>query len=213
MQTDDALMQRVREGDEDAFAQIVDRYKNSLTNYLTHLVRSRERAEEVAQDAFVRLYRNAAKYRQDEKLGPYLFRIATNLVVSEMRRAKRWTLLLPRLHASTAQHAPAPDAALLSDEIQRHVSQALETLPIKYRAPLVLFELEEWPYDAIAAALGLPLGTVKSRISRARELLRGKLAPYWTRAMWTGGTNDERHSTRRIASGVATHERVADLHL
>ena len=62
-ETDATLMKRVREGDEDAFAEIVERYKNPLVNYLTHLVRSRERAEEVAQDAFVRLYRNASNYR------------------------------------------------------------------------------------------------------------------------------------------------------
>src|SRR4026209_692671 len=103
MHTDDALMQRVRGGDDDAFAEIVDRYKDSLVNYLTHLVRSRDRAEEIAQDAFVRLYKNAAKYKERERLGPYLYRIATNLVVCEARREKRWSLLLPRLHASTRQ--------------------------------------------------------------------------------------------------------------
>src|SRR4028119_1102479 len=96
---DDALMQRVREGDDAAFAEIVERYKNPLVNYLTHLVRSRDRAEEVAQDAFVRLYRNASKYREQDRLGPYLFRIATNQVVTEVRREKRWSLLLPRLNA------------------------------------------------------------------------------------------------------------------
>src|SRR5215210_3466874 len=99
--TDDVLMQRAAAGDDDAFSTIVDRYKDSLVNYLTHLVRSRERAEEVAQDAFVRLYRNASRYQQQERLGPYLFRIATNVVVTEVRREKRWSLLLPRLHATT----------------------------------------------------------------------------------------------------------------
>src|SRR5215212_1639661 len=139
MQTDDALMQRVREGDDDAFGEIVDRYKDSLVNYLTHLVRSRERAEEVAQDAFVRLYRNASKYRERERLGPYLYRIATNLVVTEVRREKRWTLLLPRLNASMRQSPPPPDTTLITDEIQRQVTAALDRLPVKYRAPLVLF--------------------------------------------------------------------------
>ena len=89
MHTDDALMERVRGGDEEAFGVIVDRYKDSLINYLTHLVRSRERAEEIAQDAFVRLYRSARQYKEQERLGPYLFRIATNLVVTEARRQKR----------------------------------------------------------------------------------------------------------------------------
>ena len=202
--TDDALMKRVREGDDDAFGEIVDRYKDSLVNYLTHLVRSRDRAEEIAQDAFVRLYRNADKYREQDKLGPYLFRIATNLTVTEVRRARRWTLLLPRLHASTSQSTPSPDANLITDEIQRHVNAALERLPLKFRAPLVLFEIEEWPYDAIGTALDLPIGTVKSRISRARDLLRRQLAPWWK-----GGHNHERHSARPFDAQPATREGVA----
>ena len=207
MQPDDALMQRVREGDDDAFGEIVDRYKDSLVNYLTHLVRSRDRAEEVAQDAFVRLYRNADKYKQQERLGPYLFRIATNLVVSEVRRERRWSLLLPRLHASTRTTTPAPDTNLVTSEIQRQVAAAIDRLPVNYRAPLVLFEMEEWSYEEIAKALDVRVGTVKSRISRARDLLRKHLAPWWT-----GGENHERLATSRLDARSAAHERVARIH-
>lgn len=206
-ESDDILMQRVREGDDDAFGAIVDRYKNSLVNYLTHLVRSRDRAEEIAQDAFVRLYRSASKYRERERLGPYLFRIATNVVVTEVRREKRWNLLLPRLHAGSRQTAPPPDKDLLENEIQRQVTAALDRLPVKYRAPLVLFEIEEWSYEEIATALDLRGGTVKSRISRARELLRRHLAPWWT-----GERNDERHATEKLDARPAAHERIAGVH-
>jgi len=202
--TDDALMERVREGDEDAFGEIVDRYKDSLVNYLTHLVRSRDRAEEIAQDAFVRLYRSANNYRERDRLGPYLFRIATNLTVSEIRRARRWNVLLPRLHASTTVSIESPDANLITDEIQRQVNAALEKLPVKYRAPLVLFEIEEWSYDEIATALELRTGTVKSRISRARDLLRRQLAPWWT-----GGTAHDRNGTGHLHARVAAREGIA----
>lgn len=207
-ENDARLMQRVREGDDEAFREIVDRYKDSLVNYLTHLARSRERAEDLAQDAFVRLYRSATQYRDQEKLGPYLFRIATNLVITEARRQKRWGLLLPRLHASTTQSVAPPDAGVLSDEIQRQVNAALERLPVKFRAPLVLFEIEEWSYEAIAEALDCRIGTVKSRISRARDLMRRHLAPWWT-----GGNHHERHPARRIDAPPAAHERVAQFHL
>jgi RNA polymerase sigma-70 factor (ECF subfamily) len=206
-ENDGARMQRVLEGDDDAFREIVDRYKDPLVNYLTHLVRSRVRAEDIAQDAFVRLYRNAAQYRAQERLGPYLYRIATNVVITEARRQKRWGLLLPRLHASTNHTVPPPDASLVTEEIQRQVHAALEQLPVKYRAPLVLYEIEEWSYDAIATALDCRIGTIKSRISRARDLMRGHLAPWWT-----GGTH-ERHTDRRITTPPAAHERVAQLHL
>src|SRR6185436_9782147 len=210
--TDATLMQRVRAGDEDAFAEIVERYKNPLINYLTHLVRSRERAEEVAQDAFVRLYRNASNYREQERLGPYLYRIATNLDVTDVRREKRWSLLLPRLHASTNTTVPPPDAGLFVDEIQKKVSAALERLPMKYRAPIVLADIEEWSYDEIARALECRVGTVKSRIFRGRELLRRQLAPYMEPHR-TGDQNHERHGTDVIAARPAAHERVATLQL
>lgn len=206
-ETDDALMALCAAGDEDAFAVIIDRYKNSLVNYLTHLVRSRDRAEEIGQEAFVRLYHNAGKYQQKERLGPYLFRIATNLVVSEVRRERRWNLLLPRLHASVRQSDPAPDAELLTSEIQRQVQSAIERLPMFYRAPLVLFEIEEWSYEEIARALDLRLGTVKSRISRARNLMRRHLAPWWT-----GGESNERHATEQLDSRASAGERVARIH-
>src|SRR4029079_12392756 len=101
-------------------------------------------------------------------------------------------------------HSSAPpDANVLSDEIQRQVSAALEKLPLKYRAPLVLFEIEEWSYDEIAAALAVRTGTVKSRISRARELLRRQLAPWWT-----GGTHD-RNRTGQLHARVAAREGIA----
>ena len=210
---DDELMQRVCGGDEEAFGGIVERYKDSLVNYLTHMVRSRERAEEVAQDAFVRLYRNAAKYQAQEKLGPYLFRIATNLVVTESRRQKRWSLLLPRLHASSRQSAPPADVPLLTDEIQRQVTAALERLPVKYRAPLVLFEIEEWSYDEIARALEIRSGTVKSRISRARDLMRRHLAPWWLGNGRIGEDSHERNRTARFDASPAAREGIARIHV
>jgi RNA polymerase sigma-70 factor (ECF subfamily) len=200
-------MQRVAEGDEDAFTVIVDRYKNPLVNYLTHLVRSRERAEDFAQEAFVRLYRSASKYKELDRIGAYLYRIATNLVVTEVRRERRWSLLLPRLNVSMDKAPAAPDANLISDEIQAKVTAALERLPLKYRAPLVLYEIEEWPYEEIARALECRLGTVKSRIARARELLRRQLSGWWN------GGNYERHRASQRAADAATHERIATIHI
>ena len=114
---DSELMQRVCAGDGDAFGIIVARYKDPLVNYLTHLVRSRERAEDVAQEAFVRLFRYADRYREHEKLAPYLFKIATNHTISEMRREKRWRLLLPRFEAGSSRHAPSPDAGLMTAKV------------------------------------------------------------------------------------------------
>lgn len=205
--SDSELMERISAGDEEAFASVVDRLKDPLVNYLSHLVACRDRAEEFAQEAFVRLYRTAERYRHIERIAPHLFRIATNYTISELRREKRWKLLVPRLKASSNGHEPPADGALLSGEIQRQVSAALERLPLKFRAPLVMYEIEEWSYDDIAQALDCRIGTVKSRISRARELMRHHLAPWWL------GDTHERNGNRERSEGASARERVAPLHL
>lgn len=208
MQPSDAeLMRRVCEGDEDAFTAIVDRYKDPLVNYLTNLVRCRERAEDLAQEAFVRLYRHADRFRGYENLAPYLFRIATNQTFTELRREKRWRLLVPRFLAGSVQQAPPADTRLMTDEVQRQVTAALDRLPLMYRAPLALFELEGWSYDDIAKALDCRLGTVKSRIRRARDLMRQQLSGWWM------GEHDERQRDRQRDEAPTAHERVATLHL
>jgi RNA polymerase sigma-70 factor, ECF subfamily len=204
---DTELMRRICTGDDDAFTIVVNRYKDRLVNYLTTLIHSRERAEDIAQEAFVRLFRNADQYRERDKLAPYLFKIATNFMISELRREKRWRLLMPRLEGATPKPSPSPDAGLMSDEVQRKVAAALEKVPLKFRAPLALYEIEEWSYDDIARSLGCRIGTVKSRINRARVLMRRQLASWWI------GGNHERHRTWKRDEATASHERVASLHL
>jgi len=189
---DGALLKRIRDGDEDAFTIFLERHQHSLINYLTHLTRSRQRAEEIAQDAFVRLYENAWRCRDEERLTPYLFRIATNAVVSEIRRERRWKRIVPTLTAIQPSSAPAPDRPMLTEEIQRKVAAALEQLPVEFRAPLVLYEIEEWAYAAIARALGCRIGTVKSRIFRARRMMRVQLESWWI-----GGNDDDGRRTWR----------------
>ncbi len=205
-ETDGALIRRTCAGDGEAFAIFVDRYKDSLVNYLTHLTRSRDRAEELAQDAFVRFYQNASRCRNEERLGPYLYRIGTNLATSQARRDLSWLRLLPRLTAMQPRSAPPADRSLMSDEVQQKVREALERLPLKFRAPLVLFEIEEWSYDEIARALGCRVGTVKSRIWRARELMRIELESWWI-----GGCDERRGCWHRHAA-TAANEGVASLH-
>jgi RNA polymerase sigma-70 factor (ECF subfamily) len=193
------LLTRIREGDEEAFAIFLERHQHSLINYLTHLTRSRERAEEIAQDAFVRLYRSVSRCRDGQRLTPYLFRIATNLVVSEVRRERRWKRILPMLTAIQPSSAPASDRRMVTEEIQRKVAAALEQLPLEFRAPLVLYEIEGWAYEAIARALGCRIGTVKSRIFRARRMMRAQLESWWI-----GGNDDDDDGRRRWPEPEAT---------
>jgi len=181
-QADDAaLMAAVRAGERDAFASLVERHKDAVVNYLTRLTADRDRAEDLAQETFLRLWR-APRYDEQGKLLPFLFRIATNLVRTEERRARRWRLIaavLPHLAPSAAAPAPPgdPAAAVERRELRERLVRAIAALPLNYRVPLVLRDVEDMSYEEIAAALGCPEGTVKSRINRARTLLREQFGP------------------------------------
>jgi RNA polymerase sigma-70 factor, ECF subfamily len=175
---DATQMAQVRSGDRDAFADLIDRHKDAVVNYLTRLTGNRDRAEDLAQETFLRLFRSAGSYSEQGLLRGYLFRIATNLVRSEERREKRLRLLMPFL--GRQEHAePAAPSGLLRRELHREVSAAVAQLPLRYRVPLVLHEIEGWAYADIAQALGCREGTVKSRIHRGRQHLKERLAPYW----------------------------------
>lgn len=177
--TDAELMARVSAADAEAFAGIVERYKDSLVNYLTHMTGSRDRAEEHAQAAFVRLYENASRYREEGKLAPYLFRIATNLVRTEAMRNRFRQLALLRFWNRDETSNDSPLRDLQRRELQREVVDALAALPPVYRAAVVLREVEGWSYQEIASTLGCSEGTVKSRIARGREQLRKRLLPFY----------------------------------
>ena len=184
---DAALMERVRAGDRDAFGRLVERYGDALVAYLARLTGSPERAEDLAQEAFLRLYRAAPRYREEGRLAPFLYSIATNLLRSEERRARRWRTLRPVLevHHET-QTEPGAPRRLLQGELRRRLAAAVAALPLTLRAPLVLFEIEDWPQREIARALDCREGTVKSRLHRARARLRAELGPLWNE--WNGGT-------------------------
>ena len=176
---DAELMVRVREGNRDAFADLIGRHKDAVVSYLTRLTGNRDRAEDLAQETFLRLFRSARDYTEQGYLRAYLFRIATNLVRSEERRERRLRLLTPFLPRE--EHAePAAASGLLRRELHREVAAAVARLPLRYRVPLVLHEIEGWSYVDIAQEIGCREGTVKSRVPRGRQQLKQKLEPYWT---------------------------------
>jgi RNA polymerase sigma-70 factor (ECF subfamily) len=187
--SDHALIESAREGDETAFAEIVARYKNPITNYLYRFLNDYEEAVDLAQETFVRVYFAIERYHTNHAFSTYIYRIATNLAISELRKRKRRTLLsLTGLFQSDdadetefqpPDKRPLPDENLLDDEKGRVISKAIATLPPKYRVPIILRDIEGLSYDEIAEIMKLGLGTTKSRISRARALLREKLGDYF----------------------------------
>jgi RNA polymerase sigma-70 factor (ECF subfamily) len=180
---DGQLMARVRAGDAAAFEQIVDRYKDPLVGYLARMTNCRDRAEEYAQETFLRLYQNANRYHERGQLSAYLYRIATNLLRSDERRRRRFRLFEALVPVSERAPEPTAQGQALHREATEVVAAAIHELPTAFRAPLVLREIDGWSYAEIAQALGCRVGTVKSRINRAKLRLREALEPYWNGAV------------------------------
>jgi RNA polymerase sigma-70 factor (ECF subfamily) len=186
--SDHALIEATKNGDEAAFAEIVDRYRNPITNYLYRFLNDYEEAVDLAQETFVRVYFAIDRYHTQFAFSTYIYRIATNLAISEIRRRKRRRLMsLTGLFQGEADEAvefqppdkrPLPDAEVVTDERDRTIARAIAALPEKYRIPIILRDIEGRSYDEVAEIMGLGLGTTKSRISRARGLLREKLQHY-----------------------------------
>lgn len=187
--SDHALIEATKNGDESAFAVIIGRYRNPITNYLYRFLNDYEEAVDLAQETFVRVYFAIDRYHTDYAFSTYIYRIATNLAISEIRKRKRRTILsLTGLFQADAEDdtefqptdsRSLPDKDLIDDERERVIARAIATLPPKYRVPVILRDVEGRTYEEIAGILELGLGTTKSRISRARALLKEKLRNYF----------------------------------
>jgi RNA polymerase sigma-70 factor (ECF subfamily) len=188
--TDHELLEATRGRDEAAFGELVRRYRGQITNYVYRMTNDYELAVDLAQETFMRVYAAAERYQSSYAFSTYIYRIATNLAISELRRRKRRRLvsLTGFFHGrkdgeeacdlDMPDGAALQDAALVEDERRAAVARAISTLPEKYRAPLVLRDVEGRSYDEIACILEMSEGTVKSRINRARAFLRDKLRAY-----------------------------------
>src|SRR5687768_8577140 len=188
--SDHALLEATRTGDQDAFAELVSRYRNQITSYIYRMTNDYDGAVDLAQETFVRVYRAADRYQRSYAFSTYIYRIATNLAISELRRRKRRRLVSLTTFFSERESpsdsceldmpdtGPLQDVTVVEDERRAAVARAIATLPEKYRAPLVLRDVEERSYEEIACILGMNEGTVKSRINRARTFLREKLQAY-----------------------------------
>jgi RNA polymerase sigma-70 factor (ECF subfamily) len=188
--TDHRLLEATREGDETAFAELVRRYRNQITNYIYRMTADYDASVDLAQETFIRVYRAAERYQTSHAFSTYIYRIATNLAISELRRRKRRRLVSLNgffqaresgeelCELDLPDEAPLQDTVLVDGERRAAVARAIATLPEKYRAPLVLRDVEGRSYEEIAAVLEMSEGTVKSRINRARTFLREKLSAY-----------------------------------
>ena len=174
------LIARLQKRDEAAFEELIRQYEKKVYTLCFRMCGNSEDAEEAAQDAFLALWRGIDRFRQESSLSTWIYRLATNACIDTLRRRKKQSgsvsLDDEELFVDAVDPAPQPHEEAERRETQRLLQEGLLSLPAEYRSILLLREIEGLSYSEISAALDLELGTVKSRISRGRTLLRNFLS-------------------------------------
>jgi RNA polymerase sigma-70 factor (ECF subfamily) len=183
-QTEIALIRRVQQGDGVAFDRLVELHAPRVYNLAYRMLGNAEDAQDVAQEAFLRIYDALPRFRGEASFTTWMYRIVTNVCHDELSRRRRRPLAMTELESDAGEGA-APDELLTSGESaedtvmqqerRRALHRAIAALPPPFRAVLVLYDLQGFSYDEIAEMLRVNIGTVKSRLNRARNILREKI--------------------------------------
>lgn len=191
---DAALMLRVKRGDRVAFAELVEKYKQPVMNLVYRTLRDEAEAEDLAQNVFLQVYKSAKRYESRAKFSTWLFTIARNLCLNEIRRRSRHPA--DSLEETHAEHEDqprqqyedkkiiSPPEKLLHGELAQKIEEALAELPENQRTAILLCRQDELSYEEIAEVLGCSLSATKSLIHRGRETLKEKLKPYLKTGEW-----------------------------
>lgn len=183
--SDLALVQRVKQGDRSAFDLLVAKYQHKILNLIMRYVRDPSEAMDVAQEAFLKAYRAVPAFRGDSAFYTWLYRIAINTAKNHLVAAKRRPMSFDFELGESESFEPfaalrdidSPEHLALTDEIGEVINKAIEELPEELRTAILLRELEGMSYEEIAEAMDCPVGTVRSRIFRAREAIDRNLKP------------------------------------
>ncbi|MGH2788651.1 MAG: RNA polymerase sigma factor [Actinomycetota bacterium] len=167
---DPQVVAAARAGSLEAFEDLVRHYQGDAWRLAFHLLHDHSLADDVTQDAFVRVFRFLPRYRGESKFSTWLFSIVRNCAMDELRRAGRRSVATRRARAGEAPLATDPGTRI-------EVKEALAALPLDLREPVVMIDMFGMSYREVGAVLGIPEGTVKSRVHRARSTLAGMLSP------------------------------------
>ena len=194
---DAALMLRVKQGDTAAFTELVEKYKQPIMNLAYRTVRDMTEAEDLAQNVFVQVYKSASRYKSTAKFSTWLFTIARNLCLNEIRRRSRHPAeSLDATHPGQDDQPLqqyedkktfSPPESLLQGELAQQIDRALADLPENQRSAILLCRQEELSYEEIAETLGCSVSATKSLIHRGRETLKERLKAYLRTGDWKKG--------------------------
>jgi RNA polymerase sigma-70 factor (ECF subfamily) len=196
---DAALMLRTKQGDRGAFTELVEKYKQPVMNLAFRTLRDLTEAEDLAQNVFLQVYKSRGRYQQTAKFSTWLFTIARNLCLNELRRRSRHPAeSIEETHAENESHDGglqrqyedksqlAPPETLLQGELAQKIEEALAELPENQRSAILLCRQDDLSYEEIAGILDCSLSATKSLIHRGRETLKEKLKRYLKTGDWAG---------------------------
>ncbi|MCB2229416.1 sigma-70 family RNA polymerase sigma factor [bacterium] len=169
------LMRAIQKGDMVSFNEMVDRYKDRLMNVIGRMLSSTEEAEDIVQETFVRVYQHRQSFNFQHCFSTWIYTIALNLARNELRKRRKFKFYdITEMQGNEREFAIDPK---IPSRLPQALNEAIGALPEKYRVAFLLRDVQEMPYDEVAKVLSVPLGTVKSRVNRARLMLREKLQP------------------------------------
>jgi RNA polymerase sigma-70 factor (ECF subfamily) len=185
-EVDQQLVERVQRGDKKAFELLVAKYQRRINRLLSRFIRDPAEIEDVAQEAFIKAYRALPSFRGESAFYTWLYRIAVNTAKNYLVAAGRRAPTTTQFDSEEAEnfedghqlrHMNTPEAELMSKQIAATVNRTMEELPEELRTAIVLREIEGMSYEDIAEAMSCPIGTVRSRIFRAREAIAERIRP------------------------------------
>ena len=179
--TDEELIGRFQEGDEQAYTELVNRYRGKLMTFVYRFVNDMEQAEDIIQDTMLKLYTHKHYYRNIAKFSTWIYTIAGNLAKTELRKRKHHKVTnISQMGPEDRDYelpsvAPETDEVVQSEYIEKKIQAAIQNLPLHFRTVTILRDIQELSYEEISKIVEVPLGTVKSRINRARLQLQKEL--------------------------------------
>ena len=172
---DAELINQILNGNMNAFTFLVNRYQKLVVHIAGRLIQRQEELEDVCQDVFLKVYQNLGKYRGECKLSTWIATIAYNTSINYLRKFKKWEEVNPDDSAALRNLTDFKSDNYEQTDLHRYIREQIECLPVQYRTVLTLYHLEEFSYQEIEQITGMPEGTIKSYLFRAKALLKGQL--------------------------------------